>query len=100
MVGIMRREKSSKRKESAEHPSLYEMFNLGDRVKRAYKRGNGKTDMYKGIVMAIEKDYIEVYWDTVNEKYCPSQMKNAFTVCSEEEIFKGSTHYNPIKKIR
>jgi len=48
------------------YPSLYDAFRLGDRVKRRYKEENGKSKEYMGIILAIDKENIEVYWDTLN----------------------------------
>lgn len=80
-----------------EYPSLYEAFKLGERVKRVY-RGNGKTEVYKGIVLAITDDEIEVYWDTKDGDYRPDDMNVGFTNCTPNEIFKGKGKYSPIRK--
>jgi hypothetical protein len=80
------------------YPSLYEAFELGDRVKRIYKNKNGKKKEYKGIVLAIEESGIEIYWDTLDGKYRPNNMGMAFTSCPIDEIFKGSKEYSPIEK--
>lgn len=79
-------------------PSLYDAFELGDRVKRSYKEKNGKVKEYKGIVLAIEEDSMEIYWDTLNGKYRPNDMSLAFTNCPIEEIYSGNGEYSPIKK--
>lgn len=81
-----------------EYPSLYDAFQLGDRVKRIYKDKNGNNNIYKGIVLAIDKKGIEIYWDTKNGKYRPLDMHIAFTNCPVREIFKGTDVYSPIKK--
>lgn len=86
-----------KRGEVKKYPSLYEMFELGDRVKRIYKDGDGIKE-YKGIVLSIKNDCIEVYWDTMNGKYRPPSMNIAFTTCSIDEILKGNERYSPIIK--
>lgn len=80
------------------YPSLYDAFKLGDRVKRRYKDENGKSKEYMGIILAIDKENIEVYWDTLNGKYRPDNMDVTFTNCSVNNIFKGNKHYSPIKK--
>jgi hypothetical protein len=88
-----------KGKESGEkYPSLYDAFELGDRVKRIYKDKNGKNTEYKGIILAIEDNEIEIYWDTQDGKYRPDNMNLAFTTCKLCEIFEGSNDYSPIKK--
>lgn len=81
------------------YPSLYEVFELGDRVKRFYRDGNGEREI-RGVVLKVAEESIEVYWDTVNGKYRPPSMEVAFTTCSVEEIFKGNGKYSPIMKER
>jgi len=83
---------------NGKHPSLYDAFCLGDRVKRVYRDGNGNSREYRGIVLAIGEDSIEVYWDTLNGEYRPKDMEVAFTTCPVNEIFKGNDHYTPIEK--
>ena len=85
-------------KENEEYPSLYDAFNLGDRVKRVYKEQNGKSKEYKGTVLAIDKENIEVYWDTRDGKFRPDDMDVTFTTCPIYEIFKGNDGYTPIEK--
>ncbi len=80
------------------YPSLYDAFELGDRVKRLYTDKDGESKEYKGIILAIYDDGMEVYWDTENGKYRPKNMDVAFTNCSVEEIFKGDKNYTPIKR--
>jgi len=80
-----------------DYPSLYDAFELGDRVKRTYHDKKDKYE-YKGIVLAIEDDSMEVYWDTMNGRYRPGDMNVAFTSCQRNEIFKGNDYYTPIKK--
>jgi hypothetical protein len=48
--------------------------------------------------LAIDKENIEVSWDTLNGKYRPDNMDVTFTNCSVNNIFKGNKHYSPIKK--
>lgn len=83
---------------SKDYPSIYDAFQLGDRVMRIYKDGNGKNKEYKGIVLAIDKKGIEIYWDTKDGKYRPRDMNIAFTNCPVCEIFMGTEEYSPIKK--
>jgi len=90
--------KYSKKIDDCCYPSLYDAFDLGDRVKRKYKNNKGKKVEYKGIVLAIEDSAIEIYWDTRNGKYRPNDMDIAFTNCSINEIFKGNEEYTPIEK--
>ena len=80
------------------YPSLLDAFELGDRVKRTYKDKNGNNKEYKGIILAIDENSVEIYWDTRDGKYRPNDMKVAFTNCQINEIFKGSEVYTPIKK--
>ena len=79
------------------YPSLYNAFDLGDRVKRIYKSKNG-TKEYKGVILAIDENSVEIYWDTKDGKYRPKGMNVAFTNCSVDEIFRGSEKYSPIEK--
>jgi hypothetical protein len=87
------------KKKKGEYPSLYDAFKLGDRVKRKYYDvSSGKTNEYKGIIMAIDTNSMEIFWDMVDGKYRPKNMVVDFTSCSLEEIFKGKNHYSSIKK--
>ena len=85
------------KKDKDSFPSLYDAFRLGDRVKRTSKDKKGKSQEYKGTVLAIDKKSIEVYWDTLNGKFRPSGMNITFTECPLNEIFNGNQHYSPIK---
>ena len=82
------------------YPSLYDAFDLGDRVKRLLIDEHGKNKEYRGVVLAIDDNSIEIYWDTVDGKYRPGYLNAAFTNCSINEIFKGNKQYTPIKKDR
>lgn len=97
--GTVRGMKKNKEKEiTNKYPSLYNAFKLGDRVKRNFKDKKGKNKEYKGIILAIEDNSIEIYWDTLDGKYRPANMGVAFTNCQIDEIFKGSKEYTPIRK--
>ena len=87
-----------RRKKIQEYPSLYDAFDLGDRVKRIYKDINGSHFELKGIVLAIDADSIEIYWDTKDGKYKPTDPNIGFTHCPIDEIFSGNKDYSPIKK--
>ena len=91
------RELLKKKEKIDDYPNLYDAFELGDRVKRIYKDKYVKYE-YKGIVLAIEDDSIEVYWDTRDGKYRPGDMVVTFTSCPLTEIFRGNNYYTPIKK--
>ena len=81
------------------YPSLFDAFRLGDRVRRTYKdKKDGKSQEYKGTILSIANESIEVYWDTLNGKFRPSGMDVTFTQCPIYEIFKGNEYYSPIKK--
>lgn len=82
-----------------EYPSLYETFQLGDRVMRIYKDKLGKKIEYKGIILKIEKNSIEVYWDTKDGEYKPEDMDMSFTHCDVKEIFRGDGYFTPIKRV-
>jgi len=88
----------SKNRKFRNYPSLYDAFDLGDRVRRIYKDKDGKEKEYRGIVLAIDDNSIEVYWDTKDGKYRPNDMDIAFTNCQIKEIFKGNEKYTPIEK--
>ncbi len=90
--------KNKEKKKTNEYPSLYDAFELGDRVIRKYKYKNGKNKEYKGIILAIDNNSIEIYWDTLDGKYRPTNMGVAFTNCQIDEIFKGNKEYTPITK--
>jgi hypothetical protein len=89
---------TKKEKAKDSYPSLFDAFCLGDRVKRTYKGNKGKPQEYKGTILAIDKEFIEVYWDTLNGKFRPSGMDVTFTECPLYEIFNGNEYYSPIKK--
>ncbi len=80
------------------YPSLYDTFELGDRVQRIFKDKSGRNKTYKGIILSIDNNGIEVYWDTKNGRYRPNDMDIAFSHCELEEIFKGNRYYSPIEK--
>ena len=80
------------------YPSLYDDFELGDRVKRVYKDKTGRNKEYRGIVLAIDEKGIEIYWDTRDGKYRPNDMEMAFTNCPVNEIYQGNDKYSPIEK--
>lgn len=84
--------------EKEDYPSLFDAFELGDRVKRMYKDKDGTKKEYRGIVLAIDSTSIEIYWDTKDGKYRPGDMNIAFTNCTINEIFNGTEEYSPIKK--
>jgi len=90
--------RSTKKRNVNDYPSLYDAFNLGDRVKRIYTDKKGGPLEYRGIVLAIDNNCLEIYWDTKDGKYRPGDMNIAFTTCPLNEIFNGSEYYTPIKK--
>jgi len=90
--------KYKRKKNIQEYPSLYDAFELGDRVKRVYKDTNGCSIEFKGIVLAIDANSLEIYWDTKDGKYIPNDMNIGFTNCQVNEIFTGTREYSPIEK--
>jgi len=80
------------------HPSLYDAFELGDRVERIFQDDSGQKKVYKGIVLAIDKKGMEIYWDTKDGKYKPGEIGIDFTRCHLKEIFDGNQLYSPIRK--
>ena len=98
MVQVYSLVKGRNKNENKNYPSLYDIFELGDRVKRVYKNKNGKSKEYKGIVLAIDNKSIEIYWDSIDGKYRPREMEIAFSNCQIDEIFSGTEKYSSIKK--
>ena len=90
--------KIRKKENQKNFPSIYDAFELGDRVRRTYKDKYGENIEYKGIVLAIDENGVEIYWDTIDGKYRPNEMNIAFTNCPKIEIFKGNEKYTPIEK--
>lgn len=87
-----------RKEKEKQYPSLYDVFSLGDRVKRAYLDKNGRPQEYAGIVLAISTEGMEVCWDTKDGNYKPKKSDISFTNCPINEIFEGTEHYTPIKK--
>ena len=88
-----------RRKKIQEYPSFYDAFELGDRVKRIYKDINGSHLELKGIVLAIDANSIEIYWDTKDGKYKPTDWNIGFTNCPIDEIFSGNKDILLLRKI-
>mgnify|MGYP006273054269 CR=1 FL=1 len=91
----------SKKKENAKtkgYPSLYDEFKPGQRVIREYKKESGEIEEYEGIIMAMDPDYMEVYWDTIDGEYSPDQINDDFTLCDADEVYNGNMEYSPIKR--
>jgi hypothetical protein len=82
------------------YPNLIDYFKPGERVKRKNIDKKGKLDYYKGIVMNINKNSMEIYWDIHNGRYCPNEIYVQFTNCSLEEIFEGCDGYTPIRNVK
>lgn len=82
---------------SKEYVSLYDEFKPGERVIRHYKKKSGEVEEYEGIIMAMDQEYMEVYWDTIDGQYCPDQIVDDFTLCDADEVFNGSEDYSPIQ---
>jgi hypothetical protein len=82
------------------YPSLYDLFQPGERVKRNIKGDEGRIDEYEGIIMAMDHNQMEVYWDTMNGDYSPDLIDEDFTLCSVDEVLNGNQECSPIKKKR
>ena len=80
------------------YPSLYDNFRPGQRVIRQYKKESGDIEEYEGIIMAMDPDYMEVYWDTIDGEYSPIDIADDFTLCNADEVFNGNQEYSPIKR--
>lgn len=87
-----------KKIKNEKNPSLYELFKLGERVKRKYIDNNGKEIEYSGIIMGIKDDSLEIYWDKINGTYDPKNIECIFDNCQTLDIFNGDENYTPIKK--
>jgi len=77
--------------------SLYNHFKPGDRVKRSFQGDAGKSKRYEGIIMSMDHDKMEIYWDKIDGMYCPDLIKNDFTMCSLDEIMNGNYEFSPLK---
>jgi len=86
--------------EKKDFPSLYDCFELGQRVERSLKNKNGEIKVYKGIILAIDNEGMEIYWDTKDGRYLSEETDFGFCHCKIQEIYKGSSKYSPIKKDR
>lgn len=87
-----------KKSGNVKYPSLYDEFQPGDRVYRKITVEKGKTEEYEGIIMAMDTDRMEVYWDTVDGEYNPSIIDEDFTMCSVDEVLNGNQECSPIKR--
>ena len=93
MVREIKEEKGQMRK----YPSLFDHFKPGERVVRSIRRDNGTIEVYEGIIMALDNDKMEIYWDTLDGQYSPDAIQNDFTLCCVDEVLDGSNEYSPIK---
>jgi hypothetical protein len=79
------------------YPSLFDHFKPGERVVRSVRNNDGDIKVYEGIIMALDDDKMEVYWDTLDGRYRPEVIGNDFTLCSADEVLDGNTDFSPIK---
>lgn len=100
MVSEIKKINVRKKLENKIYPSLFEVFQLGDRVKRTFSDNDGNSDEYSGIIMAIYNDSIDIFWDTLNGKYQPQKIKKILDNCNLNDIISGNESYSPIKKER
>ena len=89
---------NKKKVEKNKYPSLFELYQLGDRVKRTHINEEGNDEVYSGIILAIKNDSLEIFWDTINGKYKPEEINNMFDNCKTYDIYDGTEKYSPIKK--
>ena len=80
------------------YPSLYDKFKPGERVIRHYKKESGEIELYEGIIMAMDNEYMEIYWDTIDGEYNPYQIIDDFTLCDANEVYNGNLEYSPIRR--
>ena len=89
-----------KKIQNKEGHSLFEIFQLGDRVKRTYVDKDGNIEYYSGIIMTIYNDSIDIFWDTINGKYQPQKIENIFNNCTMNDILNGNENFSSIQKER
>jgi hypothetical protein len=89
-----------KKIQNKEGHSLFEIYELGDRVKRTYIDKDGNIEYYSGIIMTINNDSIDIFWDTINGKYQPQKIENIFNNCTMNDILNGNENFSSIKKER
>ncbi|RLF59642.1 MAG: hypothetical protein DRN27_01980 [Thermoplasmata archaeon] len=77
--------------------SLYKHFKPGDRVKRSFQGDAGKSKRYEGIIMSMDHDKLEIYWDKIDGMYCPDLIEKDFTMCSFDEVMNGNYEFTPLK---
>ena len=78
--------------------SLYRQFKPGNRVKRFYHGETGGTNLYEGIIMTVDHDRLEIYWDKIDGIYCPDHINEDFTMCTFDEIMNGNQEFSPLKQ--
>ena len=77
--------------------SLFRYFHPGERVRRKYKQEKGGKKQYEGIIMTMDHDSLEIYWDTIDGIYCPNIIEKDFTICGFDEVMKGNNTFSPVK---
>lgn len=80
--------------------SLYDYFKPGDRVKRKFRDDEGRMEEYEGIIMNMDGEHLEIYWDTIDGSYCPDLIEDDFTSCPVDEVMNGTEEFSPIKQKR
>lgn len=83
-----------------EYSSLYDVFQPGDRVYRKMIVDKHKIKEYEGIIMAMDAENMEIYWDTIDGEYNPNIIDDDFTLCSIDEALNGNEEFSPIKRKR
>ena len=78
--------------------TLFDLFNLGDRVNVKFINNIGEKEKYSGIVMSINKESIEVFWDKINGRYKPEKNNFTFNTFDIDDILNGNKNFSPIKK--
>ena len=78
--------------------TLFDLFNLGDRVNVKFINNTGEKKKYSGIVMSINKESIEVFWDKINGRYKPEKNNFTFNTFEIDDIINGNENFSPIKK--
>ena len=81
------------------HSSLYSFFSIGDRVKKKHIDKFGNKYKCEGIVLSVNSDFLQIFWDKCNGKYKPYSMDITFSKCSKYEIFRGDEENSATFKV-
>ena len=86
-----------KRSRKQTYPSLFDTFKPGDRVIRKGNQKKHDRGLYEGIIMSMDIDYLQVYWDKKDGIYSAEPIDERFTTCPIDEVLHGNDEYSSIK---